>query len=452
MTATAEERAAKPRTVLVQVEPVVGTQRLADSFGRIGGNLSPQSVSAILAEADTGMPARLVDLMHEARQKDCHLQSILETRELALQALEWDVVPVGEKPLKRDKKIAAFCKDQLCAMRTFPQLVAHLTGESLLFGHATSEIMWAKAGPHVVPDHTLQVNARRFRFTDTDGRLVFVENPYSRVGIDLLEEYPGKFVQVRRRVNGDVPVREGLCRALLWAALFRNWGITDWLKLAEMSWKPWRTAKFKKDKASTHDIVAMKRILEGMTSNGIALYPDTWELEVKWPQFSGSAAGSNHTELVDFMGREMSKAVLGGTDTVEPGKNGSRASTEVRNEVRHERRDADALAIGSEIKRHLLDPLVRMNFGETAVVPEFFFLTEDPEDLEKFSKAIQTLRTAGLKIPSSYVYEKTGIQQPKPSDELLGDGAPMTQPGQPGKKPNGDQEEDDTKPADEAGE
>jgi phage gp29-like protein len=447
MTALAE-RAAKPRTVLVQVEPVAGEQRLSDSFGRIGGNLTPQSVSAILAEADSGNPARLVDLMHEARQKDGHLQAVLETRELALQALEWDIVAPGDKPLKREKKVTKFCKDVLSAMSTFPQMLAHLTGESLLFGHATSELMWRKQGAFVVPEFTEQVSCRRFRFTESSGRLVFVENQYSRVGVDLLEEYPGKFIQVRRRVNGDVPVREGLCRALLWAALFRNWGITDWLKLAEMSWKPWRTAKFKKEKIATLDVAAMRRILEGMTSNGIALYPDTWELEVKWPQFSGSAAGSNHTELVEFMGREISKAVLGGTDTVEPGKNGSRASTEVRNEVRHDRRDADALAIGAEIKRHLLEPLVKMNFGESAVVPEFFFLTEDPEDLEKFSKSILTLRTAGLKIPTSYVYEKTGIQVPKEGDELVGDGLPMTPA--PGAKPDGSQE-DDSKPANQAG-
>jgi phage gp29-like protein len=441
---TKARAAKKPQTVSLQVESVAAPLRLSESFGRIGGNLSPSAVTAILAEADSGTPARLVDLMHESRQKDGHLQSILETRELALQQLEWDMVPPGEKPLKRDKKIAKQCKEWLQALRSFPRLLSHLSGESLLFGHATAEIMWRKQGAAIVPDHTHELSCRRFRFTESEGRLVFLQRPTDITGIDLVEAYPGKFIQVRRRVNGDVPVREGLCRSLLWAALFRNWGVGDWLKLAEMAWKPWRTAKFDKNKLSdvTKDVAAMKRILEAMTSNGLAIYPDAWTVDVNWPEFAGGANGSNHSELVAFMGREMSKAVLGGTDAIEAEKNGSRAASEVRNEIRKDRRDADAITLGAEIKRSLIEPMVKMNFGENALVPEFFFLTEDPADLEKFSKSINYLRTAGLKIPSSYVYEKTGINQPKDGDELLGDGKPMPKPKPPGKEPDG--EEDDT--------
>jgi phage gp29-like protein len=443
---------AKPRTVSMQVEAVVGPLRLSESFGRIGGNLTPAAVTAILAEADGGAPARMVDLVHEARQKDGHLQSVLETRELAMQALEWDIVAPGEKPKKKDKTVAKFCKDWILAMRGFPQLLAHLSGESLLFGHATSEIMWRKQGAAIVPSHTEQISCRRFRFTESEGRLVFLERPTAQTGIDLLEAYPGKFIQIRRRVNGDVPVREGLARSLLWAALFRNWGVADWLQLAEMAWKPWRTAKFDKNKLGANvstEVAAMKRILEAMTRNGLAIFPDAWEVDVNWPEFAGGANGSNHSELVAFMGREMSKAVLGGTDAIEAEKNGSRAASEVRNEIRRDRRDADAMALGAELKRCLLEPMVRMNFGETATVPDFFFLTEDPEDLEKFSKSMVNLRKAGLKIPSSHVYGKAGIPEPKADDELLGDGKPLAESGA-GKKPDGDEEDaDDEADADE---
>jgi phage gp29-like protein len=439
---------AKPRTVSMQVEAVVGPLRLSESFGRIGGNLTPAAVTAILAEADGGTPARLVDLVHEARQKDGHLQSVLETRELAMQSLEWDIVPPGEKPLKKDKTVAKFCKDAVLAMRSFPQLLAHLSGESLLFGHATSEIMWRKQGAAIVPSHTEQISCRRFRFTESEGRLVFLERPTAITGIDLVESYPGKFIQIRRRVNGDVPVREGLARSLLWAALFRNWGVADWLQLAEMSWKPWRTAKFDKTKLgadTSKEVGAMKRILEAMTRNGMAIYPDAWTVEVNWPEFAGNGT-SNHGELVAFMGREMSKAVLGGTDAIEAEKNGSRAASEVRNEIRRDRRDADAMALGAELKRYLLEPMVRMNFGDNAVVPDFFFLTEDPEDLEKFSKSLVNFRTAGLKVPSSHAYEKAGIPAPKDGEEILGDGEPMApKPGE--QEPEDDVEEAGKKPA-----
>src|SRR5688500_17147025 len=218
-------KAPKPNPVIIQVEPAVSQPRLHESFGRIGGNLTPNDVTSILIEADTGIPARLVDLTHESRQKDGHLQSVLATFELAIQALPWDcVAPVTSnrrdaKPRLKDKKVADFCKRALTNCATFPTLIAHQTGESHLFSYAYSETMWKVEQGYMVPEAFLPISCRRFAFTQSEGRLVFVENPHTQSGVDLLESYPaGKFVVSRRRVNGDVPVREGLCRCLVWAA------------------------------------------------------------------------------------------------------------------------------------------------------------------------------------------------------------------------------------------
>ncbi len=444
-------KAVPRRDVLADIVDSVAPLTLSQQAGtRIGGNITPGTVNQILSEADVGRPLRLVDLTHECRQRDSHLQAILQVRELSMQALLWDVVP-PDGALKRDKKVATFCKEAISAMSGFPELVAHLTGESTLFGHATAETIWVKQGAYVVPASTKPISCRRFMWTQSEGRLVFIQNPQAVVGIDLLAEYPGKFIQVRRRINGDVGAREGLCRTLIWGALFRNWSNADWMKLAELFWKPWRTARLNKPDPQPEDINKVKTVLAGMMANGIAVVPDFVDLEVHWPAFPPAGAnGSPHAELLSFMAREMSKAVLGGTDTVEPGNNGARASTEVRNEVRKDIRNADALALSAEIKRHLIAPMVRMNFGETQTVPGFQFLTEDPADVAKFSLSMLNLRNAGLKIPASYVYDQAGMSPPKGDEELLGDGQPVT-PDNAGKpKPNGNQE-DDSKPADQAG-
>lgn len=449
-------KAVPRRDVLADIVDTIGPLNLNQQAGpRIGGNITPGAINQVLSEADAGRPARLVDLTHECRQRDSHLQAILQVRELAMQALAWDVVP-PEGALKRDRKVANFCKDALAAMSGFPELVAHLTGESSLFGYAYSETMWAKYGAAIVPVLAKPISSRRFIFTQSEGRLVFTQSPQAIVGIDLIAEYPGKFIQVRRRINGDVPAREGLCRTLVWGALFRNWSTADWLKLAEGFWKPWRTAKFTKPDPQPEDVNRLKQVLTGMLASGVAVVPDFADLDVHWPQFPPTgSAGSPHAELLGYMAREMSKAVLGGTDTVEPGNNGARASTEVRNEVRKDIRNADALALAAEIKRHLLAPMVQMNFGDGATVPEFQFLTEDPADIAKFSLSMLNLRNAGLKIPASYVYDQTGMSPPKADEELLGDGLPMT-PDNSG-KPNGNpqdgnsQAQANSKPADQAG-
>ena len=76
---------------VVQPVEMVATPSLYYQHTRIGGSLTPEDVSNILRTADTGYMWRLADLANESRQKDCHLQSILGTREMAIAGM----VPVS---------------------------------------------------------------------------------------------------------------------------------------------------------------------------------------------------------------------------------------------------------------------------------------------------------------------------------------------------------------------
>jgi len=413
----------------VTIEPPIW-----DQFGRIGGNLSPADVSQILREADVGQIARLVDLVHEARQKDGHLHAILQTRELGLQGLEFDCVPPGEEPDEADKVAASQCKRALQQCSTFrTSAVGHLSGESALFGHACSEAIWKLDNEDdelrglMVPERFKRISCRRFGFASEDGRLLYNPNSGSWAsvdngGIDLLDEYPaGKFLAVReRRINGDVPIREGLARVLMWSALFRNWTVRDWLQLGELGWKPHVHGKYKAG-AATADIDRLKRALRSYISSQRTALPDSVEMTVDWPRNAGPAIQSLHHEMAEFLGMEMSKAVLGQTLTTETGSRGAFALGTVHNEIRKDILEADAMEIGAAIKRHVVIPFIRLNFGDRVRVPEFIFLTEDSLDLEAFSNAMAKLRTAGLNIPASYVRDRVGMPPPKAGEELLGD-------------------------------
>ena len=118
-----------------------------------------------------------------------------------------------------------------------------------------------------------------------------------------------------------MPGTEYRLHVLLWAALFRNWDIGDWLKLAELSWKPWRIGSYK-GSASTEDIQGLINALESLTSNGVATHSDRVEIGVEWPQ-RGRGGKPEHEALASFIGMEMSKAVLGQTLTTEQGERGA---------------------------------------------------------------------------------------------------------------------------------
>jgi phage gp29-like protein len=234
----------------------------------------------------------------------------------------------------------------------------------------------------------------------------------------------------------------------MWSALFRNWAMADWMKLAELAWKPWRFGKYKQD-ASDEDIDDLITALEGLTTNGVAVFSDRAEIEVEWPE-RGRGGKPEHRDLAEFLGMEMSKCVLGQTLTVESGERGARSLGEVHDRVRRDIRENDAISIAATIRRALIAPLVRLNFGADVMVPGFHFVTEDVVDLGSLARATQSFVAAGLEIPQSWVRDRAGIADPEPGEGLLlGQGSLFTPettepaPGDEDNEPKEDTDEDD---------
>lgn len=401
---------------------------------RIGGKLTPSQVSEVLRMADLGRMARFADLANEARQKDCHLQSILGTREMCAASLEWEIVPCdGDSARLKDRKQAEWISevlkaadgtstnpaqdDNVCGLRG---LISHLAGGAY-HGRAVSETLFDREAGRFFPVAWSNIAPRRIIYNQFDGHICFWDEvgstPYP--GIDIRSGFaPGKMIVHQPRVNGDVPVREGLARDLVWMAMFRTWDLRDWLALGELAWKPWRTGTYQKG-ADKDDVDLLRSALRNMSSSGVAIFPDTTDAEIKWP--TGSKQGGMHSELFAVLGSEMSKAVLGQTLTTEQGSKGSQALGRVHDNVRRDIMEFDAASIAETLRRDLLGPLVRMNFGADAKVPVFRFLTDDSVDLLSFSSGIKNLRDAGLKIPAAWVRDRIGAPEPDEDDELLGE-------------------------------
>lgn len=457
----ARERAPK-RPPADMGEMLVGAPSLSEQFSRIGGNLTPGRVSAIIQQADSGRPHELVDLVHELRQKDAAIHQAMQAREVCVSSIPFDIAPPGENPKKRDIKAARLCRLALQRCETFTTAVSHWIGEGNAFGHATSEVVWkieteGELAGLMVPDRIQNISSRRFAFRQSDGELVFV--PFAGAdadsqGVDLATFAPGKFISYRPRVNGDVLAREGLARILVWMGVFRNFDIRDWLQLAEMGWKPKRTGKYKKD-ATAKDKASLLTILERLTSNGVAIYPETAEVLLQWP--TNFSRQSTHKEFADFLGREIGKAVLGTPDVTEQStQNGARAATETRNELRTDLRDWDAVGIAKLVRKQLVAPFYAFNYAANVEAGTYVPLIEDPTDPEKFSKSIDLLTKRGLEIGADWVRKKIGAPAPKKGEKLLStdDGSPKpTDPnGNPGKPgaPDAEDENERDEPEDDA--
>jgi phage gp29-like protein len=435
LTAGILERAAGaltgPPTVVEKPRPL--TQQLL-----YVGVQTPDDVAALMRLADTGYMYRLCDFWEEQRNRDCHLNTVAYRREHALSTVGWQMVPASDRP--RDLRIAAWTEDALKRMgdvehrearaqgldlRPFADLVVHLNGATIP-GYAASELLYTKDSRRIIPAGALPMGSRRFVYSQFDGSLRWWDatGPVDGVpypGRDLLRDFPsGRFIVHRPRINGAAGPREGLIRPLLWASLFRTWDIGDWLKLAELAWKPYRWGTYKPE-AGDADIKALDKALQLLMSHGWTRISERTALNIKFPENTASAGGGQHEALARFLAEEMSKAATGHTLTVEEGKKGTARTAATGEHVAHGILEIDARAEEGTIQRHLIAPLVRANFGNVPC-PRFVFVTELGADITALSTAIATLvEKAGLKgITAAWVRSLLGAPEPDEGQEVLG--------------------------------
>jgi len=427
-TVSGETRAS---TNLRVTSPVQGRVPLSNQYLRVGGRISPTLVSAIMRSADVGYVWQLMDLGDELKQKDTHLGTVCFRRETAPTQLDWQIVPSSDRP--KALRVAAFVTETLKRfgemeidgedVHDFRKTVAHLNGAAF-YGHAVSETLWRKEGRYIVPGGALPIQPRRFVYSQTDGSFrwwdaTYPHDPYP--GKDLRRDYAaGKFLINRPRINGSIGPREGLIRPLVWAATFRTWAISDWLKLGELAWKPYRMGTYDRNAtpASGDDKAALEEALENLTTNGFAALPSTTKAVIEYAK--GRSSGGTHGDLTAFFGAEMSKYALGATLGVEQGRVGSNALGRVHADVAREILEFDARGLEGTIQRCLIAPMVRKNFGPTCPVPQFRFLTEESADLAMMAEAIERLAGKGLRIPAKWARALFGMPDPLADEEVMG--------------------------------
>lgn len=405
---------------------VVPTLALWNQGTRIGGQLTPAQIAAIIREADTGDCRRLNDLANECRQTDSHLQAVLGTNEESLAGLPYQIIApsAGAKPRAKDKRAAEWCEAVIRESPGVQRLIANLTGAYFL-GHSTSEIVWGRDAGRQVPVRFEHIAQRRFRFRTSDGKLVLSDNGAAQV--DLPGKYSNKFVVAQPRVNGDSPHREGLARPLVWMSAMRRWAIGDWLLTGEMSWKPWRIGTYKQSAAGRQDKEDLETILRRMTTDFTAVIPDSTSIAIEWPGGT-QRSGSTHGEIVNVLAQEMSKCVLGQTETTQASASSGYAQAKVHNEVRRVLLEARAREIASIITRDLIAAMIRLNFGDSVAVPRFEFITREAIDLKAFSEALVNFSAVGLRVPQKWARDEAGIPEPTEGEEVLGLPAPATTP------------------------
>lgn len=400
---------------------------------RWGSSLTPLALTAAIKSADLGTMFPLADLLDEVRETDPHVQATLAKREWVVAGAEWEVRPsrayeAGQEP-DVAKEARELCGSVLRSLPALPDRFADLMG-AVYYGRAVVEVVWERQGGYLIPSRLYPVHPRMIQY-DAGWNLRLWSNmppfPFGAYpGIAVQDAVPGRFIVHTPRIRGGFYTREGLGRTLAWWAMFKRWVVRDAMGLAEMAGRLARLAQFqsgRKDapgaqssRTPDEDVQYIVELLNNWNASVGLVYPD--DIDVKLlPPVTGNTI---HQPLVELFNAEMSKAVLGGTLTMESGSRGARSLGEVHSDEARMIARYDANSLAETLRSALLAPLVKYNFGPHVPVPELRFVVDPQESQDALADRVVKLVKAGLSVGEGWVRNQFGIPDPVAGEALMG--------------------------------
>lgn len=389
---------------------ITSTAGISDKYSEYPSNgLTPEKLSRIFRAADDGDVLSQMELFEEMEEKDPHLFSQLQTRKNAVTGLDFEISACSDSEV--DKAVANFVEETLNGIEGFNEALFDLL-DAIGKGISISEILWGYKGDKVIVRNLKCCHQKRLLWDHEDTlRIRTKDNP---AGIRILEN---KFIIHKYKARSGHAARAGVLRVVSWMYLFKNYTVKDWVRFCELFGMPLRIGKYNPG-ASEEEKMALMQALVQLGTDAAGILPEGTSIEFNESQKTTSI--NLYETLARYCDEQISKAVLGQTLTSDSGSSGSFAQSKTHNEVRHDLTSADCKALASTLKRDLIKPLVRYNFGNVGI-PTIRFDCKEAEDLKAESEILDNLvNKIGLKISSSYAYKKFNIPQPEDGDELLG--------------------------------
>jgi len=375
--------------------------------------LTPARLAQILRDADQGEPLEYFELAEIIEERDLHYAGVLATRKRAVSQIDITVEAASDsaEDVARADMIRDWLKRDELADEVFDMLDA--IGKGISF----TEIMWDVSEGQLWPSRLEWRDPRFFTFERRDLR-----TPRLRGGEDGNQAsgpLPGfKFIVTQIKAKSGLPVRSGIARLASWAWMFKAFTQRDWAIFTQTYGQPVRIGKFH-ESASEQDKATLFRAVANIAGDCAAIVPSSMEIE--FVEAKNITAGSDlYERRADWLDRQVSKAVLGQTNTTDAQAGGlGSGQADVHNEVRGDIEMADCKALSAVINRDLVRPWIDLEYGPQKAYPRLVIARPKPEDLNALVDNVIKLVGVGMEIEQSEVRDKIGLSDPAKGAKLL---------------------------------
>ena len=410
------------RTDEVDVQNIHRTYNL---FMSEFSNLTPDNLHFYTEALRRGLPFWMDLLFEEVIRRDTEIGSNLQTRKLAVVKEKWQLsYPADSKvPKALQDEIIAYLKTQYrkIKLHKFIKSIVEAQIKGIKPFELNYEICEGKIGLKnikPIPNHLLlfdDIN-NEYKFLQQEKadalflRTLSWNHIQDRIDIaPLAADVNPKKILIVQGLDGDAQngSMNGCWFSLLWAFLFKHYGLKDWGIYVERFAIPGIVAKYP---------VLMNADDKAMLKEAVNNYGHIFKLMIPegttFDTMGDKDKGNSSLVFTDYIGywdRAINKRILGQTLTSGSEEKGSQSLGVVHNQVREDIKSGD-MTVVVETMNELNDRLVDMNWGEQVDYPQF----EYPENVDSKkqldrSSVIKNIHDSGWKTKQEDVEKEFGI-------------------------------------------
>lgn len=358
--------------------------------------LAIQSLAAILPAADEN-PDEIIkkkgsSIYAEMENKDAHLYAVYQTRKTAISLIPWYIYPANDSD--RARELADFAFHVIDSIRgPFCEKIKALT-DGIGKGFSVLEICWklidkgrwkGKYGVEDLVFHDQKYwRFKERRFNAGLNQDVILFNPSPSYSGDAFPVPWSKVIHFA--FDGqDSLYGKAAFRPLYWFCWLKKEGWKSWIIYLNKFGMPTVTGLYP-NTATRNEKAALLEVVQSIQEETGVIYPDTMVIKLLEAMRAGNIS---YEALSDACNAEISKGILGATQTVQEGKRGSYALSRTHSDIRELRVDADAVVFADVIQQQLITRII-----------DFNWITDDyPQFVMAFESGKTTLK-ANISTPN----------------------------------------------------
>jgi phage gp29-like protein len=369
---------------------------------------SPEWIGYIIDQANRGNTYNLYKYARMIEEKDFEIAGLLNLRKSAVKSSRAFAVPPSNDMSPEAKNIALFCQNTLD--NAMPSALSGLSDfegwqdnamHALNSGISCSQIHWGAGGRYIKGfEYFDQTN---FSFSDSYKPRLKYRNSDRFLALD-----PLKWVVHYHNPRGGDPTRGGLIRPLAYLYFFKKHVYQFNIRAIEKFLIPFVTLLASPEDMKDPDkLTALQTQIQNIGADGGGILSQGSELEFN--ESKGNQA--DIYEKFHSMCRRQASQLIIGSDSGVFAEGSNRSTASVQDSVRKNMTLNDTADLRRTIRSQIYKPLVEMNFGVGAPIPDVEFKFD--MDTGAIATVMKDMWTAGFTMPVEELNKITGLKWEK---------------------------------------